>query len=619
MLNSAGGGIGWRRSIFSGAVAWLKLLGTAMMTVAVMVSFPVNDVLIVLGITVFFTDVTYLVFLIRISKTSHTTTLTVNDFAFPPNPQFDKLWLENPDYLDFRGLRLRKLQMPHWGVHLEGFIYEVFVVEGAMAYTEPRGDITPEIFVMMTRANENVKKEMGWKDEYFVNNTLYSGKVDRETSRKSHQILLSRWEQGEKVHVYLIASELVRIGFPITRKALPHIYSTWRVFRDFDAALTAMLKTYFRAIPATQVQAVRVPEQTMSYHEERIDQMYAILGKIEAGDLADIPLPEVPSGDMYADIFRALEIVMDDKKMQLARAHEQALELERQSTEIQLVNTTLAQQNQELKALNDEKTALIEQAHTQALELERQAREIQLVNTTLAQQNQELTALNHEKTELMGIVSHDLKNPIGAVRSFAELMQHSLVDEEVMKDTARKIAQTSERMLDLVKNLLDINRLEQGGVQLHMVQLCLASIVESMVWQYDAAAQAKNIIVLYKPDGNLYHVLADEQAIMQVIDNLISNALKYSPFDTTITIRVNAHNDTVRLEVEDEGPGISEEEMPKLFGKFSRLSAQPTGGEHSTGLGLSIVKKMVEAMNGKVWCESEFGKGATFIVELPKK
>ncbi len=104
---------------------------------------------------------------------------------------------------------------------------------------------------------------------------------------------------------------------------------------------------------------------------------------------------------------------------------------------------------------------------------------------------------------------------------------------------------------------------------------------------------------------------------MQVIDNLISNALKYSPFDTTITIRVKAKSDNVRLEVEDEGPGISEEEMPKLFGKFARLSAQPTGGEHSTGLGLSIVKKMVEAMNGKVWCESEPGKGATFIVELP--
>ena len=76
--------------------------------------------------------------------------------------------------------------------------------------------------------------------------------------------------------------------------------------------------------------------------------------------------------------------------------------------------------------------------------------------------------------------------------------------------------------------------------------------------------------------------------------------------------------DAVRIEIQDEGEGISAEDMKRLFGKFARLSARPTGGEHSTGLGLSIVKKMVEAMNGKVWCESEVGKGATFIVELPQ-
>ncbi len=80
---------------------------------------------------------------------------------------------------------------------------------------------------------------------------------------------------------------------------------------------------------------------------------------------------------------------------------------------------------------------------------------------------------------------------------------------------------------------------------------------------------------------------------------------------------MKASNEEIRIEVQDEGPGISADDMKKLFGKFARLSARPTGGEHSTGLGLSIVKKMVEAMNGKVWCESEVGKGATFIVDLP--
>jgi len=111
-------------------------------------------------------------------------------------------------------------------------------------------------------------------------------------------------------------------------------------------------------------------------------------------------------------------------------------------------------------------------------------------------------------------------------------------------------------------------------------------------------------------------VLADATVLTQVIENLVSNAVKYSPPGRNICVRLLKSPERARCQVRDEGPGLSAEDQKKLFGKFARLSAKPTGGEHSTGLGLSIVKKMVEAMNGKVWCESELGKGATFIVEF---
>jgi signal transduction histidine kinase len=113
--------------------------------------------------------------------------------------------------------------------------------------------------------------------------------------------------------------------------------------------------------------------------------------------------------------------------------------------------------------------------------------------------------------------------------------------------------------------------------------------------------------------------MADEVASMQVVENVVSNAVKYSPngANKNIWVRVMPSATSVRLEVQDEGPGLSDEDKEKLFGHFARLSAQPTGGEHSTGLGLSIVKKMIEAMNGKIWVESEKGNGATFIVEFP--
>ncbi|MCU0427697.1 MAG: tetratricopeptide repeat protein [Candidatus Kapabacteria bacterium] len=250
--------------------------------------------------------------------------------------------------------------------------------------------------------------------------------------------------------------------------------------------------------------------------------------------------------------------------------------------------------------------------------LEEQAIEIQMANHELHQQNEELFALNNEKNEIMGIVSHDLKNPIGAVRSYAELIQSQILSPEEVPGAIEHIVQVSDRMLELVKNLLDMNQLETGGLHLHPISFDITSVVEATVYQYQTPAQAKNITLHFHATDEEHIVLADEQVTMQVLDNLISNAVKYSPHGKNVYVRLQSSEGAVRLEVQDEGQGISADDMKKLFGKFARLSARPTGGEHSTGLGLSIVKKMVEAMNGRVWCESELGKGATFIVELPK-
>ncbi|MFT6963167.1 MAG: signal transduction histidine kinase [Flammeovirgaceae bacterium] len=104
----------------------------------------------------------------------------------------------------------------------------------------------------------------------------------------------------------------------------------------------------------------------------------------------------------------------------------------------------------------------------------------------------------------------------------------------------------------------------------------------------------------------------------QVFENLLSNAIKFSPTDKNIYINLVEKEGEFRAEIRDEGPGMSKEDMSKLFGKFQKLSARPTAGEKSTGLGLSIVKKYVEVMNGKVWCESELGEGASFVVEFEK-
>ncbi|TAE26217.1 MAG: hypothetical protein EAZ92_10985 [Candidatus Kapaibacterium sp.] len=276
---------------------------------------------------------------------------------------------------------------------------------------------------------------------------------------------------------------------------------------------------------------------------------------------------------------------------------------------IQAVQTT-RQKNKELQSANNE-------IQSQKSILEEQATEIEIANTQLQEQNQVLIALDNEKNEFMGIVSHDLKNPIGAVRNFAELIQDGYVTSEDVPDIAEKIVGISNRMLELVTRLLDMNRLEHGGVRFSPVNFDAVPIVHTIALGYQLAAQTKNIRIHYAAETNSIGIYADEQAFMEVLDNLLSNAIKYSPYGKNVTVSVKTTDTSVRVEVQDEGPGLSTEDMKKLFGKFTRLSAQPTGGEHSTGLGLSIVKKMVEAINGRVWCESELGNGARFIVELP--
>ena len=169
----------------------------------------------------------------------------------------------------------------------------------------------------------------------------------------------------------------------------------------------------------------------------------------------------------------------------------------------------------------------------------------------------------------------------------------------------------------MVQKLLDANALERGEVQLNLAPIEFSSALTSVVEAYRPRAAAKQQTIDLQNETAPIAVVADRNLIVQVLENLVSNAVKYSPPGKNIHVRLKKLPEVIRCEVQDEGPGLSAEDQKKLFGKFARLSAKPTGGEHATGLGLSIVKKLVEAMNGQVWCESEPGEGAKFVVQLP--
>lgn len=234
----------------------------------------------------------------------------------------------------------------------------------------------------------------------------------------------------------------------------------------------------------------------------------------------------------------------------------------------------------------------------------------------LEQQNQELIKINQEKNEFIGIVSHDLKNPLNGIIGVAKLIYKNPDSSEKW---AALIENIGMKMLNLLSELLDINRLELGKSNLSLQEIELPSLVLESVFYYCNDAEKKQIQLCFDFPDEEFNVYADQRATAQIFDNLISNAVKYSPYGKNVNIRLFQNENFVRCEVEDEGQGLIEDDQQKIFGKFARLSAKPTGGESSTGLGLSIVKKFVELMNGHVWVESE-GKdrGSIFIVELPK-
>lgn len=273
------------------------------------------------------------------------------------------------------------------------------------------------------------------------------------------------------------------------------------------------------------------------------------------------------------------------------------------------------------------------------LELQEKNLEFSNVLRELKTRNDELHDLNQEKNMILGMVSHDLKNPIVAIQGLSEMMSSEDFEKEQYKEFAHVIRETSDRMFALVKNFLDVARAEEGRLRTMLIQFDIASVIELALKNYEQQAEKKRITIHYGKPPIPITVYADESLTLQILDNLISNALKYTAHGKNIAIEVQElqvlrHNVTlynadmnnihessfvkcVRVSVTDEGPGLTDQDKTKLFGKFARLSAQPTGGESSTGLGLAITKRLVEHMKGRIWCESEYGFGSRFTFELP--
>ena len=229
--------------------------------------------------------------------------------------------------------------------------------------------------------------------------------------------------------------------------------------------------------------------------------------------------------------------------------------------------------------------------------------------------NEQLRMLNEEKNNLIQILAHDLRSPLSNILNGSQIIESS----EKLTDQGERllgfILESSEKMRSMIDKVLDVDAIETGKLNIKNEVFALHEVIEQVVKQNAAKANDKFINIRTDFSEDL-KVRADKVYSQQVIENLVSNAIKYSPINSEIKILARQANNMVRISVVDQGPGLTSDDQKKLFRKYQQLSAKPTKGEMSIGLGLSIVKLFTERMGGKVAYETEVNKGTTFHVYL---
>jgi signal transduction histidine kinase len=250
-------------------------------------------------------------------------------------------------------------------------------------------------------------------------------------------------------------------------------------------------------------------------------------------------------------------------------------------------------------------------------ELHNQNKELQDKVSLLSNSKIELEELQKQKDELFAVIIHDIKNPAALIKSLVELLRSydltAIEQQEIMND----IFETTTKIVSLSQEVSRILALEGGRIALDFESLSMNDLIKEVKKTNQIAADNKNIRLIMDLSDGIPEAQCDSQKMEEVIDNLVSNAIKFTQKGGMVKLITKQVEDTVVVEVSDNGLGLSEEDINSAFQRGSRLSAKPTSGEPSSGLGLWIVKKLVEAHSGRVWVRSSVGKGSTFSISIP--
>ena len=267
------------------------------------------------------------------------------------------------------------------------------------------------------------------------------------------------------------------------------------------------------------------------------------------------------------------------------------------------------------RRLQDRQNELAHMVNEKTNDLLIEKERVEKLLTDSEKSKKQLEEANEQKSNILSIAAHDLKNPLQALIGFSSIIEDESTDSDI-KNMSHMIYDSSKAMLGQINEMLEAAAMESKNLSLDLKKENINEIVNNVIKSHYDRAKQKEQFLVNKFDDNV-ETVADKHWLSIAVDNLISNAIKYSDKGSAIYISTSKEGDKIYIKVKDQGPGLTQDDMIKLFRKYQRLSARPTAGETSTGLGLSIVKDIIDKHNGKVWAECSDGKGATFTIMLP--
>jgi signal transduction histidine kinase/ActR/RegA family two-component response regulator len=389
---------------------------------------------------------------------------------------------------------------------------------------------------------------------------------------------------------------------------IERIHTFTIVLTTFLVLLGALILTNAISVPVTQL-----TKGTEAIVDGKYDFSIDIKGMDEVGLLAE-------RFNTMARTIALRERSILEKKNELEELNANLeKKVQERTKDLRLSKADLDRKVEELEATNEELQASYVQLETTAAELEEAQEKLQDNYNYLKEVNRELQQANEVKNKFLSIMSHELRTPLTVINGYLSLILDKNFGEPSpeLKEIMRVIKDQAKNQLSLIEDLLDLTRIESGEFRLFRQPCDAIELIRKVTESYGPRIDEKEIKLELDFGKDLPQVQWDQQKMVQVFQNLIDNAVKFTPFGGTISIGVRFKSDFIELRISDNGIGIPEDMVDKVFDRFFQVDSSSTRQYGGSGLGLSIVQEIVQAHNGRIFVESREEEGTTFLILMP--